>query len=221
MRSSHSGAASLRKGTTAMRRNILLSIGFFLGFMALFVGIGLASTGGQPEHIPTPTPYPSGWTYSPRADTEALGLTWAPPKPQPLAQRKVYVVIGSGLSGWNVASSANWVDKYTGSDWVVSKTCPASAYRCIFVKKDNGLRAPVLAATYCYNCSRVTIKVDVRYASPRYRSAASRKQILAHEFAHAGFLGKHVSRRGNLMCRTMACGGWALLPSQKATLARH
>lgn len=152
---------------------------------------------------------------------EAQNLTWGTAS-VPLFKRKVYVVVGSGLSGWPVASASNWIDRYTGSDWVVSKTCPSSAYRCVRVVKDNGLKAPVLAATYGYNTSRVTIRVDVAYANSRgYTSQNRRKNIIAHEFGHAGFIKNHSSACGNLMYASTRCIGWSLTSSQKKILAAH
>lgn len=181
-----------------MKKNVIASVVAFVVLMGLLVGIGLTSRGPTPATPPQPMPYPDNW--KPPAQPVALGLTWVPAKPQPLAQRKVYVVVGSGLSGWPVSSAEAFIDRYTGSNWVMARSCPHSAYRCVFVRKDNGLHAPVLAATYGYNTSRVTIRVDVAYANSRsYTSQTRRKNILAHEFGHAGFLRAHSSRCGNLM----------------------
>lgn len=160
----------------------------------------------------------SDWTMV-KEDPETI--TWATTT-TPLSKRKVYVVVGSGLSGWPVVSASNWIDRYTGSDWVISKTCPANAYRCVRVVKDNGLRAPVIAATYGYNTSRVTIRVDVAYANSRHiTSQAKRKNVLAHEMGHAGFLRAHSSRCSNLMYAHTNCLGWSLTSAQKATLRKH
>jgi hypothetical protein len=140
----------------------------------------------------------------------------------PLSHRKVYVVVGGGLSGWPISSAEAWIDRYTGSDWVMAKSCPASAYRCVFVKKDNGLSAPILAATYNYNSSRVTIRIDVAYAKARgYTSQSRRKNIVAHEFGHAGFIRAHSSSCGNLMYAHANCIGWKLTASQRAILRKH
>lgn len=139
----------------------------------------------------------------------------------PLSKKKVYV-ISQGLSGWPVASAANWLDRYTGSDWVNAKSCPRNAYRCVWVKKDTSLRAPVIAATYGYNTSRVVIKVDTAYAAKKgIKSQAKRKYVIAHELGHAGFLRAHNGSRKNLMYAHVGGYHYGLTASQKSILRKH
>lgn len=138
-----------------------------------------------------------------------------------LRTKKVYV-ISQNLSGWPVSSAANWLDRYTGSDWVNAKSCPRGAYRCIWVKKDNSLRAPVIAATYGYNTSRVVIRVDVAYANSKgITSQAKRKYVIAHELGHAGFLRAHVGSRSNLMYAHVGGYHYGLTGAQKTILRKH
>src|SRR6185295_2564025 len=126
------------------------------------------------------------------------------------------------LGGWPVASAVNWIDGYTVSDWVNAKSCPRGAYRCIWVKKDNGLRAPVIASTFGYNTSRVVIKVDVAYANSKgIKTQAKRKYVIAHELGHAGFIRAHNGSKSNLMYSHVGGYHYGLTASQKSILGSH
>lgn len=155
-----------------------------------------------------------------KRSAEVQNLTWSWGS-VPLTQKKVYV-INRLPSSWPTASAESWIDQYTGSDWVMASSCPASAYRCITVVRDDSLHAPVIGATYCYDCSRVTIKIDVAYANSRGNTTwTKRKYILAHEFGHAGEIHDHSSSCGNLMYAHTGCYGFALTSVQKRILAAH
>ena len=150
---------------------------------------------------------------------EAKPVSWITPAVKPLKDRKVYVV--ETLPGsWQVASAQAWIDRYTGSNWVMAKTCPASAYRCIFVKPGN-LAAPRLAETRGYSSSRVTIIVDLAYANPRVVTAKAKRWVLAHEFGHAAGLREHSSSCSNFMHSTNRCMDWAVTASQKAKMSKR
>jgi hypothetical protein len=199
-----------------MRKGLLGALAVSL-LTGAIVGAGVVITGSpEPGAVvvtPSPTPYPSGW------DSDPLPFSWGTTPPVPVAKRKVYVI--SSLSGWPVSSAMSYVDRYTGSDWVMSKTCPAGAYRCIFVKKDNRLSAPTIAATYCYSCSRVTIKVDTAYASHQgIRSSARKKYVLAHEFGHAAGIKQHSRTCRNLMYARTGCWSLRVSGTQEAIMRK-
>lgn len=199
-----------------MRKGLLGALALSIATGAI-VGAGVVmSPGPEPGAVvvtPSPTPYPDGWTPEPLS----WGTTPAADTSVPLAKRKVYVV--STLKGWPVSSAMAYVDTYTGSDWVMARSCPARAYRCIFVKRDDGLSAPTIAATYCAGCSRVTIKVDASYAK-RKGITSSRKQkfVLAHEFTHAAGMHQHSGTYCNLMNARTGCWSFSLNHTQRAIM---
>jgi hypothetical protein len=147
----------------------------------------------------------------------AKPVGWFTPKTTPVKNRKVYV-IETFPASWPVASAQAFVDRYTGSNWVMAKTCPAGAYRCIFVKAGN-LDAPRLAETRDYRSARVTIVVDLAYANPRARTGTAKKWVLAHEFGHAAGLREHTSSCSNFMHATTRCMRWGVTASQKRIMS--
>lgn len=190
---------------------MLSKIASWTGFLLFVTGASLM--------VSAPEPGP------PADDTQALPVvmehtsTWwpAPPKQTPLKNRKVYVVETLPAS-WPVSSAVGWIDQYTGSDWVMARSCPKGAYRCIFVKPGD-LRAPRLAEVRNYSSSRVTMIVDLPYANGKANTTAKKKWVLSHEFGHAAGLREHASNRGNFMYRSIGVWKYGVTASQSRKMA--
>jgi hypothetical protein len=173
-----------------------------LGFMMFLTGAGLMA--GAPEPSPD----------------EPLAVEWSVSQSSvPVSKKRVYV-IETLPSAWPVSSAVDWIDRYTGSDWVMAKSCPKGAYRCVFVKSGD-LRAPRLGETRGYAGSRVTIYIDLPYANKRAKTYAHKKWVLAHEFGHAAGLREHSSSSRNLMYRHIGAWKYGVTASQSRQMARR
>lgn len=174
-------------------RNALVSL---LGIVAILgmvaAGIVVSGPEGEPDVLPSSTPFPSGWKFVEKG--------WSSSSPPP----PVYVTENLP-SAWPVSTAKSLVDSYTtGKISLVSK-CPASALRCVNIRSGSVSGSPI-AYTSCksWKCS---ITVDVKDATRTGQfGPITRKWLLVHELGHVFGLG-HRKSCATAMYPNRRCSG--------------
>lgn len=129
-------------------------------------------------------------------------------------------------SSWPVSSAVSFVDRYTGTDWVIVKKCPKDAWRCITVKTGavKGGKYGAIGRTE-WNSVRATIVIDVKDASRSGQFGPKTKRwLLVHELGHSAYL-YHRTACKTAMYEFRRCSGGSVPPvkfdaKQKKILTR-
>lgn len=126
--------------------------------------------------------------------------------PVPIVVSHVTYVENHLSEKWPVAEAVDWIDAYTGDDWVVTDACPADARRCVRLSEGpiaggttviDGTTYYTQARTHDWSSKTPFIEFDPRRGvAPK--TEAKRKIVLCHELGHTAGL-DHDDVEGNLM----------------------